>query len=65
MDTRSNIPIGPEIDLDRPANTRPAPPVEQTEEPQPSMLELNGILLVVLGGIAAIFTAGAFLLSHA
>lgn len=38
---------------------------DQTQHPQPSMLELNSMLLVVMSGLAALFIAAAFLLSHA
>ena len=64
MDTHSDTPIAQEIDFAQPDNAGPAPPIEQTEGPQTSMLELNSILLIVLGGLAVIFMAGAFLLSH-
>ena len=36
---------------------------DRSHQSQPSMLQLNSILLVVMGGLAAIFTAAAFLLS--
>ena len=64
MDTRSDTPIAPAIEFAQPDNARPARPAQQAEEPQTSMLELNSILLIVLGGLTAILTAGAFLLSH-
>jgi hypothetical protein len=41
-------------------------PVQGNEQPpqlQTSLLELNGVLLVVMGGIAAILMAAVFLLS--
>jgi hypothetical protein len=66
MDSRFETPItATEIDA---AYTRvygPAP-VQGSEQPpqlQPSLLDLNGVLLIVMGGLAALFTAGAILIS--
>ena len=36
---------------------------DQSQKSQPSMLDLNSILLIVMGGLAAIFTAAAFFIS--
>jgi len=41
-------------------------PVKGGEQPpqlQPSLLDLNGVLLIVMGGLAALFTAAAILIS--
>ena len=35
---------------------------EQSQQSQPTMLELNSILLIVMIGLAALFTAAVFLL---
>jgi hypothetical protein len=35
---------------------------EHSQQSQPTMLELNSVLLIVMGGLAALFTAMAFLL---
>jgi hypothetical protein len=36
---------------------------DRSQQSQPSVLELNSILLIVMGGLAAIFTGAAFLIS--
>lgn len=37
---------------------------EHSQRSQPTMLELNSILLIVMIGLAVLFTAAAFLLSR-
>ena len=36
---------------------------EQPPQSQPSLLDLNGVLLIVMGGLASLFTAAAILIS--
>jgi len=36
---------------------------EHPPQAQPTLLELNSVLLIVMGGLGALFTAAAFLLS--
>ena len=66
MDNRFETPItATEIDS---ANARTPEPASAKANGQPpqlqaSLLELNGVLLIVMGGLTAIFTAAAFLIS--
>lgn len=66
MDSRFETSItAREIDAAYARMYEPAP-VQGSERPpqlQPSLLDLNGILLIVMGGLAAVFTAAAFLIS--
>jgi hypothetical protein len=66
MDSRLETPTtATEIDAAYARVYGPAP-VQANEQPlqlQPSLMELNSVLLIVMVGVAAIFTAAAFLIS--
>jgi uncharacterized membrane protein HdeD (DUF308 family) len=66
MDSRFEKPItATEIDAAFARVYEPAPvqPNEQPLQLRTSLMELNGVLLIVMGGLAALFTAAAFLIS--
>jgi hypothetical protein len=66
MDSRSEQPISA-AEIDSAYSVASAPPPhqasEQPHQSQPSLLELNGIFLVLMTALAAIFTAAAILIS--
>lgn len=66
MDSHFETPIAA-TEIDSAYAAAPEPIAVQTNEQPPqlktSLLELNGVLLIVMGGIATIFIAAAFLIS--
>ena len=66
MDSRFETPIiAKEIDAAF-ARVYEATPVQGGEQPpllESSMLDLNSVLLIVMGGLASLFTAAAILIS--
>ena len=66
MDSRLEIPTtAAEIDAAYARLYEPTPGQGYEQQPllHTSLLELNSVLLVVMGGLAALFTAAAFLIS--